>query len=71
MLPAARDFIADATAHRKFVAYVEDAMPLLEKAIGAEQIDDGFVLLKTGKDTTTFLAECRKVRFWDRTGAEP
>ena len=31
-LPAARDFIADAMAHHKFIAYVESAMPLLEKA---------------------------------------
>ena len=31
-LPAARDFVADATAHRKFIAYGADAAPLLEKA---------------------------------------
>ena len=30
--PAARDFIADAVAHKKFIAYVESAAPLLEKA---------------------------------------
>jgi catalase len=69
-LPAARDFVADATAHRKFIAYVEEAAPLVEKAIGADAIDDGFVLLKSGTDAATFVAECRKLRFWDRAEAE-
>jgi catalase len=68
--PAAREFVADATSHRKFVAYVEDAAPLLEKAIGADAIDAGFVLLKVGKEAATFVAECRKLRFWERAGAE-
>ena len=68
--PAARDFVADAVAHRKFVAYVETAAPLLEKAGVGDVIDDGFVLLKAGKDCAPFVAECRKLRFWDRVGAE-
>ncbi|MCE9531213.1 MAG: catalase, partial [Planctomycetes bacterium] len=68
--PAARDFIADAVAHRKFVAYVETASLLIEKAVGAESVDDGFVLLENGKDCTSFVTECRKLRFWERTGAE-
>ncbi len=68
--PAARDFVADAVAHRKFIAYVEAAAPLLEKAGVADSVDDGFVLLKGGKDCATFVAECRKLRFWDRAGAE-
>jgi catalase len=66
--PAARDFIADATAHRKFIAYVEEAAALFEKA--SASIDDGFVLLKTGKDCTTFIGKCRKLRFWARADAE-
>jgi catalase len=69
-LPAARDFIADATAHRKFIAHVEDALPLIEKVIGANAIDEGFVLLKVAKDAARFVAECRKLRFWDRVDAE-
>ena len=70
MLPAARDFVADAFAHRKFVAYVAEALPLLEKVGLAGSIDDGFVLLKTGKDCGAFIEACRKLRFWDRVGAE-
>ena len=69
-LPAARDFVADATAHRKFIAYVADALPLLEKAGVAAAIDDGFHELKAAKDCDAFVALCRKVRFWDRVDAE-
>jgi catalase len=66
--PAARDFVADAVAHRKFIAYVEPAAPLLEKA--AADIDAGFILLTGAKDCTRFVEECRKLRFWHRAGAE-
>ena len=68
LFPAARDFVADAVAHRKFIAYMESSAPLFEKA-GAS-IDDGFVLLKAAKDCTAFVTECRKLRFWDRAGVE-
>jgi catalase len=67
-LPAARDFIADAVAHRKFIAYSTDALPLLEKA-GAT-LDEGFIALEKGADADTFVTLCRKVRFWDRAAAE-
>jgi catalase len=67
-IPAARDFVADATAHRKFIAYAAQATPLLEKA-GAT-LDEGFIPLKAAADCKTFLTACRKVRFWDRVNAE-
>ena len=67
-LPAARDFVADASAHRKFIAYSEAAIPLFQK--GAVVLDEGFVALKSASDTETFIAACRKLRFWDRAGAE-
>ena len=35
--PAARDFVADAFAHSKFVAYSEEASPFLTKVLGARQ----------------------------------
>ena len=63
-MPAARDFIADAVAHHKFIAYVESAMPLLEKA--AATVDAGFVRLEKTKDCAEFVMHCRKLRFWDR-----
>ena len=69
-LPAARDFVADATAHRKFLAYAATAMPLFEKAGVASSLDEGFIALKSPGDCDTFIKACRKLRFWDRTGAE-
>ncbi len=68
-VPAARDFLADARCHRKFIGYGAAAQPLLAKA-GIENIDDGFLLLKTPADCKAFVALCRKVRFWQRDNAE-
>jgi catalase len=67
-LPAARDFIADAAAHRKFIAYGADAAPLLEKAGVA--LDEGFIPLNQAGDCDGFIAACRKLRFWGRAAAE-
>lgn len=64
--PAARDFVADAFAHQKFVAYSEAAKPLLIKEVGADKLDDGFIGVKAGKDISKFIQECRKLRFWER-----
>jgi catalase len=67
-LPAARDFVADAAAHRKFVAYAAAAAPLLEKAGVA--FDEGFVPLNKAGDCDGFVATCRKLRFWDPRRSE-
>jgi len=69
-LPAARDFVADAAAHRKFIGYASTATPLFEKAGVADAIDEGFIPLNKAADADTFVAACRKVRFWDRAAAE-
>lgn len=62
----ARDFVADAFAHMKFIAYLPSAMPLLEKAGIAESLDEGCISLDTSEKASTFMMSCRKVRFWDR-----
>jgi catalase len=67
--PAARDFVADAFAHLKFIGYVKTAMPLLEKAGVADHCDDGFVELSDPKHCTKFVDMCRKVRYWAREAA--
>ncbi|MCU1326854.1 MAG: katE [Bryobacterales bacterium] len=64
--PAATDFVCDAFAHLKFIAYVDAAMPLFEKAGIAGDMDDGFVRLGTSKGTNSFVAMCRKLRLWER-----
>jgi len=63
-MPPARDFVADAFAHNKFVAWVGAAKPLMDKA-GVEP-DGGFVELSSTKVAKDFVAECRSLRFWDR-----
>ena len=64
--PAARDFVADAFAHMKFIGYVEPAAILFEKAGISESRDEGFIALN-GKDAcSAFVAACRQLRYWAR-----
>ncbi|MBB1092901.1 catalase [Rhodopseudomonas palustris] len=60
----ARDFVADAFAHAKFIAYTEAAQPLLDKA--GVKPDDGFLALSKPADAERFLKLCAKLRFWER-----
>jgi catalase len=69
-LPSARDFVADAVAHRKFVGYAATATPLFEKAGVAAALDEGFLPLNKAAECEAFVAACRKIRFWDRAAAE-
>jgi catalase len=59
-----RDFIADAFAHLKFIAYDKAAAPLLAKAGVA--LDAGVIELKTAKDAAGFVKTCAKLRLWER-----
>ena len=69
-LPAARDFVADAVAHRKFLGYAAAAALLFERAGVADALDEGFVPLNKAGECDAFVATCRKLRFWDRAAAE-
>lgn len=60
------DFVRDAFAHCKFIAYNEDAVPLLETAGIASKLDDGCVTLGSKKDAAAFVDLCGKLRFWER-----
>ena len=64
--PALRDFVSDAYAHSKFIAYVASALPLLKATLGDRDLDAGFVKLEMAKDVTTFVEGCRQLRFWQR-----
>jgi catalase len=67
--PAARDFIADAFAHMKFIGHTEAAGMLFEKA-GIENRDEGFIAL-SGKDgCSAFVRACRQIRYWDRSDTQ-
>src|SRR6185437_8460303 len=61
----ARDFVADAYAHAKFIAFVGAAEPLLRKG-GVTDMDEGIIALKSAADAKAFLTACRKLRFWQR-----
>jgi len=66
MRPAARDFVADAFAHQKFIGYGESAAPLLQKAGVPDKLDEGLILLKAAADCGQFVSHCRQLRFWKR-----
>ncbi|GJL49953.1 MAG: catalase [Nitrospirales bacterium] len=64
---AARDFVADAFAHMKFIGYVEAVTPLLRKAgINEGDQDGGFIEIDGPKAASKFIEICRQLRFWDR-----
>ena len=64
---SARDFVADAFAHCKFIGYVESALPLFEKSgVAAEDLDEGCIVLGNPKAATSFVAGLAKLRVWGR-----
>jgi catalase len=63
---AARDFVADAFAHCKFIGYTEAALPLFAKAGVPEGLDGGFIALAGAEDCTKFVTKCRELRLWER-----
>ena len=62
----AKDFLNDAFAHAKFIAYGPDALPLFEKANLVADMDEGFVALKKPADAKAFIKTCGELRFWAR-----
>ncbi len=61
------DFVNDAFAHAKFVAYVPAVKPLFECAAVWNWMDDGFVDVSGGKDAAkSFIEKCGQLRYWDR-----
>lgn len=64
-MPPARDFVADAYAHYKFVAYTDASKDLFKKAGLPDDLDGGFHAL-TSENTDDFIKLCRDLRFWDR-----
>jgi catalase len=63
---AARDFVADAFAHCKFIGFTVGALPLLQKAGINPGMDDGLIEIGNPKAATGFVESCRKLRLWSR-----
>ncbi|WP_323055480.1 catalase-related domain-containing protein, partial [Brucella intermedia] len=66
---AARDFVADAFAHCKFIGFTAGAMPLLAKAGIEPDMDEGLISLDNEKGASEFVTSCRKLRLWARENA--
>ena len=62
---AARDFVADAFAHHKFIGHTEDAAALFTAA-GVEPAADEAVVALTADKAAAFLESCAKLRYWER-----
>ncbi|QEE46659.1 catalase [Rhizobium sp. WL3] len=62
----ARDFVADAFQHCKFIGYDKSAMPLLEKAGISEALDEGVIELPGEEGLDVFMTSLGKLRVWGR-----
>jgi hypothetical protein len=66
----ARDFVSDAYAHCKFIAYASGAAPLLQSAgLRSDAPPDGGFTSLDDEKAADFIARCSQLRFWDRLGA--
>ncbi|WCK02377.1 catalase C [Agrobacterium tumefaciens] len=62
----ARDFVADAFQHCKFIGYDQSALPLLEVAGIADAMDEGVLPLPGEEGLAAFVSELGKLRVWAR-----
>lgn len=63
----AQDFVSDAWAHCKLIAYTREAAPLFEDAgVPAGEASPGLTALSTGADAADFIQACGALRVWSR-----
>jgi catalase len=60
----AKDFVSDAFAHAKLIAYSEPAKSILDKA--GVVPDEGVMAIKAPPDAEAFLQRCGQLRLWER-----
>jgi len=65
----AGDFVSDAFAHCKYIAFTQGALPLLQRAGIDPAMDEGLILLEDEKAIQNFYAACAKLRVWARETA--
>jgi catalase len=58
---AVGNFIRDAFGHLKFIGYTEAALPILERAWIADNLDDACLRLGGSKSIDNFTTACRKL----------
>jgi len=66
---AARDFVADAFSHCKFIGFTPGAVPLLAKAGVEPGADEGMLPLADKASARDFIESCRALRLWAREAA--
>jgi catalase len=69
--PPAKDFVNDAHAHCKLIAYTPEASALLDAAGVTDLMDAGYHLLGGRTSAKDFIAACRDLRWWARVTTEP
>lgn len=62
----AHEFISDAYLHHKYIAYISDALPLIQQCAFINEIDEGFLELKNENSFKTFLQQAKNLRYWSR-----
>lgn len=62
----ARDFVADAYAHLKYIGYTPEAEPLLAKGGIQEQRDEGVICITGENSVTDFVNTAKQLRLWER-----
>ena len=65
-LPAARAFIADAHAHRKYVGFTPAATVLFAAAGLPSDLDGGYIDVSAKSGASAFVRACRSLRYWTR-----
>ncbi|WP_140987054.1 catalase [Asticcacaulis tiandongensis] len=68
-LSPARDFVSDAFAHFKFVAYSPEAVQLIEKAGIIDDLDSGFIELEGSGALSGYFEKLPEIRYWAREKA--
>lgn len=63
---SARDFVSDAFAHMKFIAYVPEASSLMKKSGIFDELDEGCLRIEASSNAEEFIKKCRALRFWER-----
>ena len=61
-----KDFVSDAFAHCKMIAYTPETSVLFKKAGIADDLDGGCFEVADAKSITAFLDACKTGRFWER-----
>jgi catalase len=66
LIPAVRDFVADAHAHCKFIAYSPGGGDLFQEMNLADKLDAGCIELTTNESADEFIGRCAELRYWER-----